>query len=107
VPASVIRRFARQVAVHFRPEKVILFGSHAYGRPHADSAVDILVVMPARNEIDQAVRIDRVIDPSFPLDLLVTTPRNLAWRLREDDSFPREVLTRGKVLYEKADSPVG
>jgi predicted nucleotidyltransferase len=103
----VIRRFARQVAERFRPEKVILFRSHAYGRPHADSDVDILVVMPARNEIGQAARIDRVIDPSFPLDLLVTTPRNLAWRLREGDSFLREVVTRGKVLYEKADGPVG
>ena len=57
---SAIRRFAREVAQRFEPEKIILFGSHAYGTPHADSDVDILVVMPARNEIDQAVRIGRV-----------------------------------------------
>jgi predicted nucleotidyltransferase len=57
VPMSVIRRFARQVAERFQPEKIILFGSHAYGTPHQDSDVDILVVMPARNQIDQAVRI--------------------------------------------------
>jgi hypothetical protein len=55
---SAIRQFARQVVRRFAPEKIILFGSYAYGRPHADSDVDILVVMPARNEIDQAVRID-------------------------------------------------
>jgi len=36
-PMSVIRRFAREVAKRFRPDKIILFGSHAYGRPHADS----------------------------------------------------------------------
>src|SRR5450432_3077791 len=59
VPMSAIRRFAREVAQRFEPEKIILFGSHAYGTPHADSDVDILVVMPARNEIGQAVRIDR------------------------------------------------
>jgi predicted nucleotidyltransferase len=52
----LIRRFARQVAERFRPDRMILFGSHAYGRPHADSDVDILVVMPARNQLDQPSR---------------------------------------------------
>src|SRR6266478_1736765 len=99
VPMSVIRRFARQVAEGFRPDRIILFGSHAYGRPHADSDVDILVVMPARNQIDQAVRIDRAIDAPFPLDLIVRTPKNLAWRLKEGDSFLNEIVTRGKALY--------
>ena len=41
----------------FQPEQIILFGSHAYGTPHPDSDVDILVVMPARNEVSQASRI--------------------------------------------------
>src|SRR5262245_62070978 len=93
VPMAVIRRFARQVAERFRPEKVILFGSHAYGTPHADSDVDILVVMPARNQIDQACRIDDALDPPFPLDLIVRTPKNLAWRLAAGDSFLREIVT--------------
>jgi predicted nucleotidyltransferase len=75
---AVIRRFARAAAEHFQPEKIILFGSYAYGEPHADSDVDILVVMPARNEIDQAVRIDRQIGPPFPLDLIVRKPKTLA-----------------------------
>src|SRR5437588_11960478 len=57
VPMRLIRRFARQVAERFAPEKIILFGSHAYGTPHADSDVDILVVMRARNEVSQASRI--------------------------------------------------
>jgi uncharacterized protein len=107
VPMAAIRRYVREVVARFQPEKIILFGSYAYGRPHPDSDVDILVVMPARNEIDQAVRIDRVVDPTFPLDLIVRTPKNLAWRIEEGDSFLLEVMTKGKVLYEKADSPVG
>jgi predicted nucleotidyltransferase len=57
VPMRAIREFARRVAERFRPEKIILFGSYAYGTPHADSDVDILVVMPARNQHDQAVKI--------------------------------------------------
>jgi predicted nucleotidyltransferase len=54
---SAIRRYARLVAHRFEPEKIILFGSHAYGRPHVESDVDILVVMTARNQLDQAFKI--------------------------------------------------
>jgi predicted nucleotidyltransferase len=107
IPMSVIRRFARQVAERFHPERIILFGSYAYGTPHADSDVDILVIMPARDQIDQAVRISLAIDPPFPLDIIVRTPKNMCWRLEEGDSFLREIVSRGKVLYEKADKGVG
>jgi len=107
IPMCVIRRFAQQVAERFAPEKIILFGSYAYGTPHADSDVDILVVMPARNELDQAMRLRLDVDYHFPLDLLVRTPKNLAWRLAEGDSFLNEVVAKGKVLYEKNDRRVG
>src|SRR5438132_8478608 len=103
VPRAAIRRFARQVAEQFHPDKIILFGSHAYGTPHADSDVDILVVMPCRNELDQALKIRLAVDYHFSLDLLVRTPKNLAWRLAEGDWFLREIVAKGKVLYEKND----
>ena len=106
-PAAIIRQFARQVAERFRPEKIILFGSHAYGTPHADSDVDFLVIMPARNQLDLAVRISLVLDPPFPLDIIVRTPRNMSWRLAEGDSFLQEVTSKGKVLYEAAHGRMG
>jgi predicted nucleotidyltransferase len=101
IPMRVIRHFARQVADRFQPEKVILFGSYAYGQPHIDSDVDILVIMPARNQLDQAVKISLDIDPPFPLDVIVRTPYNMRWRLAQGDSFLQEITTKGKVLYEK------
>ncbi|MBC7815877.1 MAG: nucleotidyltransferase domain-containing protein [Planctomycetaceae bacterium] len=107
VPPNVIRQFTRQVAEEFQPDKIILFGSHAYGQPHNDSDVDILVVMPARNQLDQAAKIHLATQPPFPLHLLVRTPSNMAWRLAEGDSFLTEVVSKGKVLYEKADQGVG
>lgn len=103
----VIRRFAREVAERFQPDKIILFGSYAYGVPHADSDGDILVVMPARNQLDMAVKISVDIDPPFPLDIIVRTPKNMKWRLEEGDSFLREITSQGKVLYEKADEGMG
>ncbi len=107
VPMRVIRRFARQVAERFHPDKIILFGSYAYGTPHADSDVDIMVVMPARNELDQAVRISMTVEAPFPLDIIVRTPQKLAWRLKEGDWFLREVVSQGKVLYAKPDRRMG
>src|SRR6059036_1348593 len=86
IPMRVIRRFARDVAERFEPEKIILFGSYADGTPHEESDVDILVVMPARNQLDQAWRIQRTIDPPFPVHVIVRTPYNMAWRLKEGES---------------------
>jgi len=104
---SAIRSFAQQVAERFQPERIILFGSYAYGKPHAFSDVDMLVVMAAHNEIDKAVHILNVLDPPFSVDLIVRTPHNLCWRLEEGDWFLREVVGKGEVLYEKVDGHVG
>jgi uncharacterized protein len=107
IPMRVIRRYARQVAEKFHPEKIILFGSQAYGTPHEDSDVDLLVVMPARNELDQAVKIRLALEAPFPLDLLVRKPSEMKWRLEERESFTTEIVSRGKVLYEAGDSRLG
>jgi predicted nucleotidyltransferase len=107
VPKSAIRRFAREVAEKFHPEKIILFGSHAYGKPHADSDVDILVIMPCRNELDQAVKISLAVDRPFPLDIIVRKPHNMKWRLAEGDDFLQEIVAKGKVLYEAPDGRMG
>ncbi len=102
IPLSAIRQYARQIAERFQPEKIILFGSYAYGTPHEESDVDLMVIMPARNRIDQALRIERVLEAPFSLDLHVCTPARLKSRLKEDDRdwFLYEVMTKGKILYE-------
>jgi predicted nucleotidyltransferase len=107
ISLSLIRGFARKVAERYRPEKIILFGSYANGRPHADSDVDLLVVMPARNQLDQAFKIHATLLPPFPLDLIVRTPKNMQWRLAAGDSFLQEVVAKGRVLYEKNDQGMG
>jgi predicted nucleotidyltransferase len=45
VDRAVIDEVVRRIVECVRPQKIILFGSYAYGRPHADSDLDILVVM--------------------------------------------------------------
>jgi predicted nucleotidyltransferase len=107
IPMRIIRRFAGQVAACFHPDKIVLFGSYAYGTPHADSDVDILVIMPTRNQLDQAFKIRMAVRAPFPMDLLVRKPNEIQWRLAEGELFHTEIITKGKVLYEKSDARVG
>ena len=102
IEPEAIQEIVRQIVERFHPEKVILFGSHAYGKPHAESDVDILVVMPCYNEINQSVRIDVAFDAPFTVDLIVRTPYQIKQGLKEGDCdwFLREIVEKGKVLYE-------
>jgi predicted nucleotidyltransferase len=107
IPMRVIRRYSRAIAEEFNPDKIILFGSYAYGTPNEDSDVDLLVVMPARDKHAQAVRIRWRLAAPFPLDLIIRTPKEIAWRLAEGESFLTTIVSRGKVLYEKDHEGVG
>jgi uncharacterized protein len=107
IPMSAIRRFARQIADKFHPDQIILFGSYAYGNPHEWSDVDLLVVMPAYNEMNQAIRIELAFAEPFPVDLNVCTPERLRRDVKDGDWFLREVTSKGKVLYEKNDRSLG
>src|SRR2546421_12911725 len=74
IPLGAIRRFARRIAERFQPDKIILFGSYAYGKPHNESDVDLLVVMRTKNAIDQSIRISLAFERLFSFDLIVRTP---------------------------------
>src|SRR6476469_1973026 len=74
IPLSAIKRFARHIAERFEPVKIVLFGSYAYGTPHEESDVDLLVIMPTRNPIAQSIRIDLAFERPFSLDLIVRKP---------------------------------
>ena len=87
----------------FHPHKVILFGSYAYGRPHIYSDVDLFVVMPSRESmLKRMIRVAEVADvPFLPMDVLVYTPAEVKARRALGDYFIEEILTRGKVLYQR------
>jgi predicted nucleotidyltransferase len=107
IPMTAIRRFARQIVERFRPEKIILFGSYAYGKPHNESDVDLLVIMPTRDIVNQAIRIGLAFERPFSFDLIVRTPRQVERGLREDDWFLREVMEKGRKLYEAPNGRMG
>jgi predicted nucleotidyltransferase len=107
IPLAAIRRFARRIAKQFQPRKIILFGSYAYGKPHAESDVDLLVVMPASDVVNMAIRISLAFERQFSFDLIVRTPQQMDRGMKDNDWFLREIVEKGKVLYEAKDADVG
>jgi predicted nucleotidyltransferase len=106
VERAKIKTFCNAVAKRFRPHKIILFGSYAYGQPTEDSDVDLLVVMNRTRYRGErmSLRIRHAISAGFPMDLLVRTPGFISKRMTWGDPFTQEILLKGKVLYEAPDA---
>lgn len=103
-----IQEVVDQIAQQFRPDKVILFGSYAYGEPNEDSDVDLLVVMPAnKRDTKKAIEIRLALQETFPMDLLVYDPSYLYDRSQMRDWFVREIVEKGRVLYERSHPGLG
>ena len=100
-----VQEFVNRVVRRFRPAAVILFGSHAYGRPTADSDVDLMVVMPHRGPSSRTATKIRLACPrTFPMDLIVRSPAEVRRGLRVGDPFLREIISKGIVLHESCDA---
>jgi len=95
--------FVGRLVRKFDPEKVILFGSRAWGTPRRDGDVDLLVVMEFEGRpVDMAVRIGAECDDRFPMDLIVRRPAEVERRIAMGDPFFRQILRDGLVLHERA-----
>ncbi|NUO84131.1 nucleotidyltransferase domain-containing protein, partial [candidate division KSB1 bacterium] len=103
-----IQEAARRIGKEFHPQRVILFGSYARGKPTPDSDVDLLVITQVeKRNADKAVEILLRVRPPFPIDLLVRTPQQVQERLALGDFFMREVLEQGQILYEADHARMG
>lgn len=98
---AYIRNLCKRIAETYRPEKIILFGSHAHGKPTPESDVDLLIVMNFEGHpFDQTVKIRSELGLVTPMDLLVRTPKDVIERLEDGDMFMSNIFWRGKVMYE-------
>ena len=102
VALSEIRELSDRIAREFNPDRIILFGSHAYGTPKEYSDVDLLVIMPFEGHpFDKSMEILNKVDPDFSVDVIVRDPNDAARRYREYDPLIREAFDRGRVLHER------
>lgn len=98
-----LQEVTRHIVETLSPEKVILFGSYAYGSPTPDSDVDLLIIMDSDQRPAKRVSVvSRLFHPRpFPMDIVVRTPQEIERSRRSIDPFIHEVLKKGKVLYDR------
>lgn len=100
---AVIQGILAKLLTGYAPQKVILFGSYAYGNPRPDSDIDLLIIKDTSERfIDRWVSVRRILsDPTrkVPLETLVLTPKELSERLAIGDQYLAEIMEKGEVLY--------
>lgn len=104
ITPRLIDKMARRLARRFKPERIILFGSHARGTAGPDSDVDLLVVMPLTGskrdkEIEMRIALH---DIAVPVDVIVVTPDEVARRRNIPGTIVRPALLEGKDLYVRS-----
>jgi predicted nucleotidyltransferase len=101
--SETLPKAVRRIARELRPEKIILFGSYAYGDPTPDSDVDLLVVMKTNaSSAERSWAVSRLLIPRpFPVDILVRTPHEIKHALDSSDFFIQEIVSQGRVVYER------
>ncbi|MCL4514407.1 MAG: nucleotidyltransferase domain-containing protein [Firmicutes bacterium] len=99
----MIEEIVQKIVAEYAPQKIILFGSHAYGHPDEESDLDLLVIKDTdKRPIERWTDLKRTLrdrDRATSVSPIVYTPKELEERLASGDFFIREVLEKGEVLY--------
>jgi len=87
----------------YKPKKVILFGSYAYGEPTEDSDIDLLIIKDTdKRPIDRWVEVKRLLRDrgrTLPVSPFVYTEKEIEERLAIKDFFIEEIFEKGDILY--------
>ena len=104
---SIIQQLVDRIK-QFEPEKIILFGSYAYGTPNDDSDVDLFVVKNVKNEDRRDLRLsirghlrDIIYNQKIPIDLLLDSQEHINERIKLGDSMYKEIMSKGRIVYAK------
>ena len=100
-----IQEIAQKIQTHYRPEKIILFGSYAYGKPTRDSDIDMFIIKNTKKtRMDRWMEVRKILyDPERKISIspLVFTNKEVNSRLSLGDDFFCEIVKKGRLLYEK------
>lgn len=100
---ATLRRITEILVQEYQPEKVILFGSYAYGEPDEDSDIDLLILKETdKSFFKRLAEVRRMVSEArkgFPFDPVVLTPQEFQEGLSRGDAFLKEIVAEGKVLY--------
>lgn len=87
----------------YQPYKIILFGSLAKETLREWSDIDLFLIKETpKRYLDRIDEVMRLVHPKVGIDLFVLTPEEIRKALDDEDPYIQEILTEGRVLYEKA-----
>ncbi len=102
---DLISKLVERLKEKYEPEKIILYGSYAYGIANKESDIDLLIIKKTKDRpIDRRIMVRRLVSDirrKIPFSPLVVTPEELASRLEIGDDFFMEIINKGRILYEK------
>jgi predicted nucleotidyltransferase len=109
ISKETISAIANKIAECFNPEKIILFGSYAWGKPDVDSDLDLFIVMESSERpMKRAASLRSILkDRYVPMDILVRTPDELKHRLDIGDPFIKKIVRDGQVIYARDSAGMG
>ena len=106
---KVLSRIIRLIKEKYRPESILLFGSHAYGAPSKESDIDLLIVKRTRKPFHERYAevggIIRDVRRGCSVSPFVISPSELRERLLIGDPFLLEILNKGRRLYGRKGIP--
>jgi len=102
IPQGLLDKAIDRLKAEFQPDEIFLYGSHAWGTPHDNSDVDLLVIVPESEEppIRRAQRAHRCLRGlRLPKDVLVETRQEINRVKHLRASLENAILNRGRRLY--------
>jgi predicted nucleotidyltransferase len=100
---AALSRIVKVLRDEYRPQSIILFGSHAYGAPTRGSDIDLLIIKRTRKPFHERYAevsgIIRDVRRGWAVSTFVLTPSELRQRLRAGDQFFIDIVSRGRVLH--------
>lgn len=99
-----IQKITNIIVREFKPERVVLFGSYAWGNPKKDSDIDLFIIKDdlKKNTREMAIDLERILLPrTFPIDIIVYKPAQVEESLKDKNMFITKIITKGKTLYDQ------
>ncbi len=101
---KITKKIVNKIVKYYKPEKIFLFGSYAWGKPTKNSDIDLLIIKstkPNNKRQDQFLLGEIIFGCGLPVDTLIYTPVEIKRRLKLNDFFIHDIITKGKKLYER------
>ena len=100
---TLVKKKIVDALIALDPEKIILFGSYAYGNPTEDSDLDICVIeKDYQNKLTETMKIRQLLNGiRIPKDILIQNLDEYNFYKNEINSVFYEIDTKGEILWQK------